>query len=85
MVHIPLSISISVYMVPISYFLNIIICTVNKCALLYSLVHLYHIIIVIFVLFCIHLFRIFMILFCYCIAINMTICYAINVENEIEI
>ena len=37
-------------------------------------------IIVVFVLFCIHLFRKFMILFCYCIAINMTIFYAINVE-----
>ena len=40
-------------------------------------------IIVVFVLFCIHLFRKFMILFCYCIAINMTIFYAINVEIEI--
>jgi len=29
-------------MVPISYFLNIIICNVNKCVPLYSLVHLYH-------------------------------------------
>ena len=36
--------------------------------------------IVVFVLFCIHLFRKSMILFCNCIAINMTIFYAINVE-----